>query len=377
MKDPFITVILLLLSAVQLFPAKNSSFKPGQLWYDTDGHPINAHAGGMLYHEDQYYWFGQITIPGRRGADSWVGVNCYSSKDLYNWKNEGVAFHVFDHASHQATRGCKIERPKVIYNKKTKKFVMWWHHDINGQKHDNAMVGIAVSDTVAGPYQFVRTFRPLSGFLPFNISDEMRDAPVPEISKTYRFTGGSLPQDADSLLLFKRDLNIGQMVRDMTMFVDDDDKAYHIYASEENGTLHIAELSDDYLGYTGKYARFFPGRFMEAPTIFKKDGKYYIIASGCTSWAPNAARSAVADNIFGPWKELGNPCIGEDAEITFDSQGTFVLPVQNKPGAFIFMADRWKPATQHDSRYVWLPIQFEGERPILKWSDEWDLSQFN
>lgn len=60
------------------------------------------------------------------------------------------------------------------------------------------------------------------------------------------------------------------MSRDMTLFVDDDGKAYQLSASEDNWTLHIAELTDDYLDYTGKYVRVFPDRLMEAPAIFKK-----------------------------------------------------------------------------------------------------------
>ena len=96
----------------------------------------------------------------------------------------------------------------------------------------------------------------------------------------------------------------------MNLFVDDDGKAYHIYASEENSTLHISELTDDYTACSGNYARFFVGRFMEAPAMFKKDGKYYLIMSGCTGWAPNPGRSAVASSIWGPWKELANPFVG-------------------------------------------------------------------
>jgi beta-xylosidase len=166
------------------------------------------------------------------------------------------------------------------------------------------------------------------------------------------------------------------MARDMTLFVDDDGTAYHIYSSEENSTLHIAELSDDYLGYSGRYARVFPGRFMEAPALFKKDGRYYFIGSGCTGWEPNAARSAVAESIWGPWEELGNPCIGPGADITFNAQSTFVLPVAGKSGNFLFMADRWNPENPIDGRYVWLPIRFEGSRIVLEWYDRWDLGHF-
>lgn len=72
------------------------------------------------------------------------------------------------------------------------------------------------------------------------------------------------------------------MSRDMTLFVDDDGKAYHIYSSEENLTLHIAELTDDYLQHSGRYIRIFPGGHNEAPALFKKDNMYWMITSGCT-----------------------------------------------------------------------------------------------
>jgi len=354
----------------------NLNFSPGSQWYDTDGNPINAHAGGILQHEGIYYWYGQIMISGERGSDAWVGVSCYSSKDLYNWEYKGVAFAVEDHASHPVTRGCKIERPKVIYNTKTKKFVMWWHHDINGQGHKKAMTGIAVSDNATGPFTFVQVFRPLAGFLPMNEPEKNKNKTLDESLLKGNFPGHEIPYPADSMMLYKRDLHLGQMTRDMTLFVDDDKKAYHIYASEENSTLHIAELTDDYLGYTGKFIRVFQDRFMEAPTIFKHKGKYYIIASGCSGWAPNAARSATSSSIWGPWKELGNPCFGKDAEISYNSQGTYILSISGKADGFIFMADRWKPQNAVDSRYVWLPVQFKDNRIIIEWMDQWDLGFF-
>ena len=54
--------------------------------------------------------------------------------------------------------------------------------------------------------------------------------------------------------MFKKDFEKGQMSRDMTIFVDDDGKAYHIYSSAENSTTHIAELTPDYtcLLYTSR-----------------------------------------------------------------------------------------------------------------------------
>ena len=99
-----------------------------------------------------------------------------------------------------------------------------------------------------------------------------------------------------------------------------------------------------------------------------------MITSGCTGWAPNAARLLVADSIMGEWTYLGNPTMGDNSEITFDSQSTFIIPVQEQSGAFIFMADRWRPDNAIDGRYVWLPVLFNDlDQPYLEWLDEWDL----
>ena len=141
-------------------------------------------------------------------------------------------------------------------------------------------------------------------------------------------------------MFVKRDLEGGQMSRDMTLFVDDDGKAYHIYSSEDNLTLQIAELSDDYLSHTGKYIRIFPGGHNEAPAIFKKDGIYWMITSGCTGWEPNKARLLTATSILGEWKQLPNPCVGENADKTFGGQSTYVLPLQGTEKQFIFIENQ-------------------------------------
>lgn len=176
---------------------------------------------------------------------------------------------------------------------------------------------------------------------------------------------------------FCRDVPGGQMARDMTVFVDDDGKAYHVYSSEENFTIQIAELDKDYTGHTGKFTRVYVGHQTEALALFKHNGIYYMIGSGCTGWAPNAARWFTAKSIFGPWTFHGNPCEGKDANITYGGQSTYVLPVEGKKDAFIFMADKWTPKNPIDGRYLWLPIVFKGDDISINWMDSWDLSVFD
>jgi hypothetical protein len=335
-----------------------SPIRPGDVWADTDGKPINAHGGGVLYHEGTYYWYGELK-EGRTYLPevnkSWGGtrviaggVSCYSSKNLTDWQNHGLALPS-DAQNPMHDLACEkvIERPKVIYNAKTKTFVMWLHQD--SPDYAAARSGVATSATPTGPFRYLHSVRPNAGSWPQNATDSDKKANF-----------------------LARDHKGGQMARDMTLFADDDGKAYHIYSSENNETLHIALLSDDYLKHTGTYARAFPGRKMEAPAMFKRKGKYYLIASGCTGWDPNPARSAVADHPLGPWTELPNPCRGEKADITFESQSTYVLQVVGKPDTYIAMFDRWKKWDLPDSRYVWLPITFNDKaQPEVHWQAAW------
>jgi hypothetical protein len=345
-------------------------FTPGELWYDNNGVHINAHGGGFLYSNGTYYWFGEHKTEGEAGNVANVGVHCYSSKDLYNWKDEGVVLRVVEgDPDHDIAKGCILERPKVIFNKKTGKYVMWFHLEPKGKGYTGALSGVAISDEVTGPYQYLQSVRPNAGHWPVNVEEIHKTGEIR--AKGLTFTGGELPMNVDSLNILARDMKNGQMARDMTLFVDDDGTAYHIYSSEENSTLHIARLNDEYTAHTGIYSRNFPGRFMEAPAMFKHKGKYYLVMSGCTGWAPNAARSAVADDIMGEWRELGDPCIDDHDQTTFDSQSTFVLSVPGKEGEFIYIGDRWTPSNAIDGRYVWLPIRFEGERFVIEWKDNW------
>ena len=358
--------LLLFISSV------SAQIRPGQLWPDTDGQHINAHGGGVLFHKGQYYWYGEI-----KGKNSLaeVGVSVYSSKDLKTWNNEGIALKVSDDPNSDITKGCVMERPKVIYNAKTKKFVMWFHLELKGQGYAAARTGLAVSDSPVGPFVFQKSLRPNAGKWPLNFEEEWKKPRAGE--DTLKWWTPNWYTAVKEGLFIRKHIEGGQMARDMTLYVDQKGKAFHVYSSEENLTLHIAELNDTYTDFTGRYITVAPAGHNEAPALFYQDGWYYMITSGCTGWDPNAARSFRAKDMLGPWEELGNPCVGEGAELTFKSQGTFILPVQGKKNAFIFMADRWNPKNHIDGRYIWLPIQMEGGKPKIYWKDEWDLEVFD
>ena len=304
----------------------------GEQWLDTAGNPLNAHGAGMLYHDGKYYLYGEYK-KGKTILPEWAtwecyrtdvtGVSCYSSPDLENWTFEGIVLPaVPDDPDHDLHPSKVLERRKVVYNTKTGKFVMWAH--VESADYSKAAAGVAISDSPTGPFTYIGSFR---------------------------------PNDA--------------MSRDQTVFVDDDGKAYQFASSENNQTLYINELTDDYLRPTGRFTRNFIGQSREAPAVFKKDGKYYMLSSGCTGWDPNQAELAVADSIMGEWKVLGNPCTGKDADKTFYAQSTYVQPVIGKKNCYIAMFDRWNKKDLENSRYVWLPISFDNGTITIPWRESW------
>ena len=313
----------------------NTSFKPGQPWLDTDGVAIQAHGGGILYDRGTYYWYGE-NKDGPTHHDPLVqfnveavGISCYTSTDLYNWTNRGLVLPAVNApAQHDLHRSKIVERPKVVYNAELGRYVMYWHADTRDYRY--ARVGMALSQDPAGPYTYVTSFA---------------------------------PHDAES--------------RDMTIFQDVDGTDYVLHSSDDNATLYIGRLRADGSGTAGVFTKNFVNHYREAPAIFGRGGRYYLLSSGCTGWDPNPAEYAVSESVLGPWTAVGNPCLGPHAEITFYAQSTFVLPVVGKPDAYIAMFDRWSKDDLRASRYVWLPIRFAGPRLVIEWHDEWDLSVFD
>jgi hypothetical protein len=346
---------------------------------DTAGAHINAHGGNILFHDGTFHWYGEARNPGGQDLPPSQGIACYTSKDLVHWKNEGLVLPVSDDPASDITKGCIIERPKVVFNPRTKKFVLWFHLELAGQGYGAARAAVAVSDTPLGPFRFLRSLRPNAGRWPVDFPASNR-TPL-----TAEEAAKRLAQQRNAVergIYTRRDYPGGQMSRDMTVFVDDDGKGYLISSAEENYTLAIHELTPDFLDFTGRWGRIAPGGHNEAPAVLKRHGKYYLLASGCTGWSPNDARVLVADSLWGPWKNVGNPCRGRNPanglgpDKTFGGQSTYLMPVPGRRDAWIAMFDVWKRDNLIGSGHIWLPVKFEGDRMVIEWHDKWDLGAF-
>jgi len=363
MRFTFLLIIILTLSISACRNKSYPNLASEKLWVDINGNRINAHGGGILKFEGKYYWFGTYLVERSRKNESDEGVSCYSSVDLKNWKFEGLVLQTVDDKLSPLSRGCIIERPKVIHNKMTGKFVMWFHHELKGEGYSSALTALAVSDKITGPYEYKKSFRPNAKTWPLNYPDSLKTSFKNKIS-LLNVEGEKKKGLIVNGFFLRRDFEIGQMSRDMTLFVDTDEKAYHIHSSENNQTIHISELTDDYMDFTGKYIRVLAGEANEAPAIVKNNDKYYMISSGCTGWKPNPARSASSTKMMGDWKNIGNPIDGTQQQIatTFNAQSTHIIKMKD---GYILMADKWTPSEIQKSEHLWLSLQFKNEKPII------------
>ena len=151
MKKIFICSTLVAMACLCGAEELRTKFLPGQPWPDDHDIHINAHGGGVINNEGTYYWFGEHKIAGKAGNEAHVGVHCYSSTNLYNWKDEGVALAVSQDPASDIASGCLLERPKVIHNARTGKYVMWFHLELKGKGYDAARSGVAVAEVITGP----------------------------------------------------------------------------------------------------------------------------------------------------------------------------------------------------------------------------------
>lgn len=351
-----------------------TEIRPGQVWLDTQGKRIQAHGGSVMYLDGIYYWYGENKekTTGKNGIWHW-GVRCYTSSDLYNWEDQGLIIPPDTEDPKSSLHPASMmDRPHIIYNKETKKFVCWlkiMHRD--GSQSETVLA----ADHILGPYEMVR-----EGLKPLNMS-----------------------------------------AGDFDLAVAPDGKAYYYFERVHSETI-CADLTADYTDVTGYYSTHFPHTappyVREATAHFVRKGIHYLVTSGTTGYLPNPSEAAAADSWHGPYRVLGNPHPQDASSTSYHSQISSVFKVEGKKDLYIAAADRWVPGQmdlEYDTYrklyekafdpentepfdmagemkklgfdgdacantsladYVWLPFRFEGEMPILEWKDSWKIEDY-
>lgn len=358
------------------------SIKPGQIWLDTKGNRIQAHGFSVFYSEQDkvYYWYGENKEHTKGKTTVWHwGVRCYASKDLYNWEDKGLIIppqpEDLDSPLHPTYH---MDRPHILYCEKTGKYVAWLKIMCN---QTSQFMSVLQADSFLGPYEFVhKIYKPLS-------------------MDTGDF---DLQIDAESK------------------------KAYFIF-DRPHFEIVTATLDETYTGVTGEYSQHYQGLLppvsRESPACFTRKGKHYMFTSGTSGKFSNPSQVCVFDDFHGTYTDLGNPCIGDTLGTTFHSQISCVLKVPGKD-LYIACADRWKPGkinelksnlfykfvkasannpgyksrikidtapktaqplprtlrTNKDNTwkadYVWLPVVWVGDKPTLRWLDQWQVEDY-
>ncbi len=346
-----------------------NAFYPGKEWLDTQGKSIHAHGGSIITVDGVYYWYGENKerTDGKNNVWHW-GVRCYASRDLYNWEDKGLIIPPdLENPNSPLHPASMMDRPHILFNKRTGKFVCW----LKIMERDGGQAStVLTADSILGPYTVVRTgLRPL-----------------------------------------------GMSAGDFDLAAASDGKGYYYFERVHSETV-CADLTDDYTDVTGFYSTHFPHHegppfVREATAHFTRRGKHYLITSGTTGYKPNPSEAAVADTWHGPYTVLGNPHPSDGSRTSYHSQISSVFKVPGKKDLYIALADRWIPdhmewdyreymkafrkAFDSDfdgevndpgwisdtelntsrARYVWLPIRFEGVRPVIDWLDEWRLEDY-
>jgi hypothetical protein len=358
----------------------NNSIKPGQIWLDTNGKRIQAHGFSVFHKDGLYYWYGENKEFTKPLGTVWHwGVRCYTSKDLYNWDDKGLIIppEPDDLTSPLHPTYC-MDRPHIIYCEKTGKYVAWLKIMAG---LTSSFMCIMQADDFLGPYSFVH--------------------------KIYK----PLKMDAG----------------DFDLVVDPETKIAYFIFDRPHFEIVTATLSDTYTEVTGEYSEHYKNRLppysREAPAHFLRKGKHYLFTSGVTGYLPNPSLVAVFNDYHGEYTDLGNPHIEDPTNTSFSSQITCVLKIPDKD-LYIACADRWKPGRfntwkaqtfykfvenamkgekarnmtkpdfsekeavplpkkkkRHSSNtsianYVWLPIEWQDDKPIIRWCDEWRLDDF-
>jgi glycosyl hydrolase family 43/ricin-type beta-trefoil lectin protein len=297
--------------------AATVAYSPGSAWTDQNGNPLQMHGLGIIEVGGTWYAFGEDKTGETSANTAFQDIPCYSSTDLRTWTYQGVA--LAKQSSGDLGPSRIVERPKVIYNSSTGKYVMYMH--IDNMSYSEAKVGVADSSTPCGPYTYLGSSQPL-----------------------------------------------GFQSRDIGLFQDTDGSAYLLSEDRANG-LRIDKLSADYLSVAGTVALFAD---YEAPAMVKAGGRYFILGSHLTGWSTNDNVYASSASLSGGWTGFSD--IAPGGTDTYNTQTANIIPVQGSSGTtYIYAGDRWTTSNLGTSPLIWLPLTVSGTTATVGWYNSWSL----
>jgi hypothetical protein len=297
--------------------AATATFTPGATWNDTSGNPLQLHGLGIIKVGSTWYGFGEDKTGESSANASFQDIPCYSSTDLSTWTRQSTA--LARQSSGDLGPDRIVERPKVLYNSSTGKYVMYMH--IDNSSYSEAKVGVAVSSSVCGPYTYQGSFQPL-----------------------------------------------GHQSRDLGLFQDTDGTGYLLSEDRANG-LRVDRLSADYLSVTAPVALFAD---YEAPAMAKIGGTYFLLGSHLTGWSTNDNVYATATSLTGPWSAFHN--FAPAGTSTYNSQTANIITVAGTSATtYIYAGDRWTTGNLGTSPLIWLPMTVSGTTLTVGWQRSWSL----
>lgn len=358
----------------------HTAVRPGKVWRDNQGRRIQAHAGGILYEDGVYYWYGENKEKTDGKSTIWTyGIRIYSSGDLYNWKDEGCIIPPnLEDSESDLWPEKYVDRPHILKCGHTGKYVCWLK--LSGNQ---SYFTVLQADRLMGPY----------------------------------------------IIMAQKYQPFGIQVGDFDMILDDRGKGYLFVEADHDRVLGM-ELSEDYLRavrqVSSQYAGLHPPFCREGIAVFERRGIQYMLTSGMSGYIPNESDCAWAESWEDSFASMGNPHVEDASNASFNSQISQVFKVPGKKDLYIALADRWVPEYSMDARktdifrraiassyepekyqvteeerkiwqqrpatektntsmsdYVWLPLRFtepDGEHPAGKvcidWLEEWRIEDY-
>lgn len=346
---------------------------PGKPWLDVTGNRIQAHAGGFLYENGTYYWYGENKEHTDGECEIWTwGIRLYASRDFYNWEDMGLIIPPeLSDPNSELFPEKRVDRPHIVKNPNTGKYVCWYKNS-----GPDACFNVLTADGLTGPWELVN-----SHYNPF-----------------------------------------GLRVGDFDLTVDEETGTGYVYCEANHNTLKGLRLNREYTQaeriVSTQYDGINPPFTREGVSVFRREGKLWMLTSGMTGYVPNQSDSAVSEGYEQPFVQVGDPHLDDESLSSFNSQIGQVFRVPGKKDLYLAVADRWVPgypvdrelalslrravsarydptvtasagdqqelasspnlATANTSLadYVILPITFENGAPKIRWRDRWTLEEF-